>query len=89
LAELTASIYQVFDDELIPVYCRLAEAQGRRLADGVEWADLAAAFSAVSEGLALRHLADEPSRARTLDWAVQARRALWAGMTVEDERARK
>lgn len=81
LTKVTTSVYRAFDQQLIPLYQELAHSQGRRLADNVDWEELAAAMTTVTEGVAIRNLGDRVARARTREWTVRFRRILWDGMT--------
>jgi len=81
-------VYDAFDDLLEPVYEMAGHWEGRVPKDGLEWTDVAAALTALTEGATMRrHLGHD--RGRPIPWvipesaclAVLVAEGIWDGTT--------
>jgi len=87
LAQLLA-VYEAFDELLVDLYAEVGEWEGRKPAEGLAWVDVAAALTALTEGVVLRlHL---PEPAQQFRWlkdgsspsiAVLAANGIWMACT--------
>lgn len=89
------AVYRAFDDLLLDLYAEVGGWEGRRPARGLTWLDVAAALTALTEGIALRlHL---PEPAQRFPWlgegqapglAVLAADGIWMACTEKDPGAK-
>jgi AcrR family transcriptional regulator len=89
IAEQVRRVYQGFDELLAPLYAEIGRIEGRRPVDGMTWRHVANAFTAWTEGLALRYHYGHDGERETpwqdlqelMPLMVRGADSLWRGLT--------